>query len=194
MKRSTSEEIVEAATAGLLKKGFSGCGISEILSVAKVPKGSFYHHFPSKEALVEKVLQVYADEVRDQLALNLDQTSRHPFEAIQLALTNGRNGLVAADFFGGCLLGTLAQELGSQETPMLGKLRAHFRSWELLFEQALDRAKVAGDLSAQIDSRGLAGFILNGWEGAVLRAKLEKSAAPLDDYLDHIQRYLNALR
>ncbi|MBX9883886.1 MAG: TetR/AcrR family transcriptional regulator [Novosphingobium sp.] len=194
MKRDTAEEMVRAATAGLLKKGFSGCGINEILSAVKVPKGSFYHHFPSKEALVERALQVYAEDVREKLALDLEEPAKHPFEAIQLALTNGRNGLVTAEFFGGCLLGTLAQELGSQDSPMLGKLRAHFRSWEALFEQALDRAKVTGDLSAKIDSRGLAGFILNGWEGAVLRAKLEKSAAPLDDFLSHIQRYLHALR
>lgn len=193
MRRDTADIIVQAATVGLQKKGFSGCGISEILATAKVPKGSFYHYFPSKESLVEKVLQNYSNNVRDSLSEILDDISLRPFEAIRLTLLNGRNELESRNFFGGCLLGTLAQELASQDTPMLAGLRAHFRSWEALFEGTLSRAKARGDLAGNVDCRSLAGFILNGWEGAVLRAKLEQSAAPLDDYRDHILRYLVSL-
>ena len=32
-------------------RGFNGCSVQDIVDAAGVPKGSFYNHFDSKEAL-----------------------------------------------------------------------------------------------------------------------------------------------
>jgi len=48
------------------------------------------------------------------------------------------------------------------------------------FARCLVAAQEAGELSQQVDCRQLAAFFSIGWEGAVLREKLEQSAEPLE--------------
>lgn len=40
----------------MLRSGYAGTGLVELLEAAGVPKGSFYNHFDSKEAIVKAVL------------------------------------------------------------------------------------------------------------------------------------------
>ncbi len=53
------QHILDVAHPLLLRKGFTGVGLAEVLAAAKVPKGSFYHYFGSKEAFGEAVLEAY---------------------------------------------------------------------------------------------------------------------------------------
>jgi TetR/AcrR family transcriptional regulator, transcriptional repressor for nem operon len=48
-----------------------------------------------------------------------------------------------------------------------------------VLREAVDR----GDLAKSARPEMLAGFILNSWEGALLRAQADKSDAPLQDFL-----------
>ena len=47
------QHILDTAKPIILGKGFSAVGLSELLAVAGVPKGSFYHYFKSKELFGE---------------------------------------------------------------------------------------------------------------------------------------------
>ncbi len=53
------EKIVDAGLRVLIEKGFNGCGVQDITAAAGVPKGSFYNHFESKEALGAEVVERY---------------------------------------------------------------------------------------------------------------------------------------
>jgi len=48
---NVKEQLIVAGLNALLEKGFNGVGVQEITEQAGVPKGSFYNHFESKEAL-----------------------------------------------------------------------------------------------------------------------------------------------
>ena len=58
-KYDTKEKIIQAALKALLHKGFNGVGVQEITEKAGVPKGSFYNHFESKEALGVEIVERY---------------------------------------------------------------------------------------------------------------------------------------
>ena len=47
----TRTHLVDTGTRLFAERGYGGTGIQDILAAAEVPKGSFYHHFKSKEAL-----------------------------------------------------------------------------------------------------------------------------------------------
>ena len=67
----------------MLRSGFAGIGLAELLQAAGVPKGSFYNHFDSKEAFgVELVQRYYAQQER-LLASLLTQTDRSPLERVR---------------------------------------------------------------------------------------------------------------
>ena len=57
--RTTKERILDAAEGLMLEKSFHSVGLTEILEAVKVPKGSFYHHFKSKEQFGVEMLKRY---------------------------------------------------------------------------------------------------------------------------------------
>src|SRR5689334_21300306 len=74
MTTNTKEVILSRAQMVMGKKGFSAVGLNEILSLAEVPKGSFYHYFSSKEefgvALLERYFESYLADIDGILAKN----------------------------------------------------------------------------------------------------------------------------
>ncbi len=67
----TKEMILDAGHPLIACKGFTRVGLSEILSVAKIPKGSFYHYFESKEqygcALLDYYFKNYLEKIKQVL-------------------------------------------------------------------------------------------------------------------------------
>ena len=59
-------------------------------------------------------------------------------------------------------------------------LIAVFHDWESRLARCLEAAQHRGEIPASVDCEQAAAFFWIGWEGAVLRAKLERSAKPLD--------------
>src|SRR6218665_448750 len=57
--RTTKARILDAAQGLMIDKSFHSVGLNEILKVVKVPKGSFYHHFESKEQFGVELLKHY---------------------------------------------------------------------------------------------------------------------------------------
>src|SRR6516162_778949 len=54
-KANVRERLLDAGLETLHRRGFNGCGVQEITEAAGVPKGSFYNHFESKEAMAAKM-------------------------------------------------------------------------------------------------------------------------------------------
>src|SRR5580658_9997508 len=106
---SAREEIVQAGMKCLVERGFNAVGVQDITDAAGVPKGSFYNHFESKEALGAEVVERYgADETRREILTDpgvppLQRLRRH-FERIS-ALN------VDSHFKRNCILGGFASEL-----------------------------------------------------------------------------------
>ncbi len=59
-KRDT---IITAALRILADQGYDALTVEEVLSAAGVSKGTFYHYFPSKQALVEASLLAVSDSI-----------------------------------------------------------------------------------------------------------------------------------
>src|ERR1700733_740203 len=57
--QSTRDHLLQVGLRQIHAMGYSATGVNEILEEAKVPKGSFYHHFASKEDFAKEVLALY---------------------------------------------------------------------------------------------------------------------------------------
>ena len=58
-RNETREHLLATGEQVCLQRGFTGMGLSEMLALAEVPKGSFYHYFRSKEAFGVALLERY---------------------------------------------------------------------------------------------------------------------------------------
>ena len=73
VQNDTRAHILDVGYQLIAQKGFVGVGLAEILQQAGVPKGSFYHYFPSKELFGQALIEHYfADYVTRLSALFAD--------------------------------------------------------------------------------------------------------------------------
>lgn len=183
-KRDTRAEIISIGMELISLYGYNATGIDAVLKKAGVPKGSFYHYFGSKEEFGLAVIDHFAEQYGQKLDDFLDDKSVPPLNRIRNYLEHGLSGLTQNQCTKGCLIGNLAQELADQNERFRARLDEIFRGWKKRFAACLRKAQRAGDLTKDVDPAVLAGFILSGLEGAILRAKLMKSPQPLRDFID----------
>ncbi|MCF8179511.1 MAG: TetR/AcrR family transcriptional regulator [Sulfuritalea sp.] len=181
----TREALVRLGTEILTEKGFLSTGIDEVLKRAGVPKGSFYHYFASKEAFGQAVIDNYAAYFARRLDRWLLDEQHAPLQRLMNFVADARKGMARFDFRRGCLIGNMGQELGAGHEGFRIRLDAVLSDWQTRVANCLEAAKVAGQLAPQADCPQLAAFFWIGWEGAVLRAKLVRSDAPLELFATH---------
>lgn len=177
---ATRDELVHIGVRILTEKGYGNTGLDEILRTAGVPKGSFYHYFPSKEAYGLAVVEHYAQYFAKRLARAFDDASLDPLDRLRRFVTEACAGMVRHEFRRGCLVGNLGQELGALNDAFGTRLEAVLAGWQTRVADCLRAAITAGELAPDADPEALAAFFWIAWEGAILRAKLARSTAPLE--------------
>ena len=95
-----------------------------------------------------------------------------------LANTYGQAGEIP-----GCMMGRFSLEM-AVESPQLRKLISDsFAGWQQKIAAVVQEAVEQKELPSDTEPEPLAGFLLNSWEGALLRSQAEKSDAPLETFL-----------
>ena len=163
-----------------LRGGFNASSVQDITEEAGVPKGSFYNHFASREALGTEIVDLYAEggERRDALK---DESLR-PLERLRRHFDGLSQMYAASGYAGGCLLGNFSAELADSSPAIRLRLAATFQRWTSEMEDAITEAQRLGEVSGDTSPSELAAFLLDAYEGAILRARVEKSAAPFERF------------
>lgn len=182
----TKTRLLEAGVAMLLERGYSGLSVQEVLDRTGVPKGSFYHHFESKEDMALEAVDMYTSLGHALLDRCLAD-DRPPLDRIRFFFEQ-LTEFYASQGYLGCLLGALGQELSGMNEAFRTKIEACMASLAGPIADCLVEAQREGDLSADADPRDLADILLNTWEGAALRSRLLRSPAPLHAALDFCLR------
>ena len=82
----------------------------------------------------------------------------------------------------GCLIGNMALEVTPTSEDVQSKLAAIYREWSAALASCLRDAQEKGELSPGRDPGRLAVALIDTFEGAVMRAKVERSRAPFDSF------------
>jgi TetR/AcrR family transcriptional repressor of nem operon len=180
-KPNVREEILTAGLAALHSRGFNATSVQDITEAAGVPKGSFYNHFASKEDLGAAVVQLYSDkgEIRRRA---LKDRAVPPLERLR-GYFEGLAGTARYPGAPGCLLGNFGAELSNQSPTIRDRVSAAFATWVDVLAEVIDEAQRAGDISSDQTPKALAAFVIDAWEGAVMRGKVEQNRAPVDSFL-----------
>lgn len=187
----TRDVLIRTGLALLTEKGYVSAGLDEVLRLAQVPKGSFYHQFETKEAFGLALIDAYAAYFAAKLDRWLLDDRQPPLSRLHHFIDDARVGMQRHAYARGCLVGNLGQELASLPASFRAQLEAVFQDWQARVARCLQEARDRGDLASTHDCARLAHFFWIGWEGAVLRAKLTRSAEPLDVYAQGFFALLN---
>lgn len=178
----TRMALIWCGTELLTERGFQITGIEEILSRVGVPKGSFYHYFKSKQDFGIAVIANYVDFYDEKMSRIFEDDSISPLARVQRFVDEGKEGMTRYEFKRGCLIGNMGQELASLNDEFRMRLEAVLIAWEARLKVCLDLAVARAELPSKTDTAALSNFFWIGWEGAILRAKLTCSTAPLDQF------------
>ena len=183
-EHDTREHLLATGERLCMHRGFTGMGLSELLKTAEVPKGSFYHCFKSKEAFGLAVLSAYGDFFAHKLDKFLLDDAVPPLERMAAFVRHAGQGMEKFQFRRGCLVGNLLQEAPLLPETFPQRLMAILAAWESRVARCLREAQAAGAIASEASPQALAQVFWIGWEGAVMRARLVQSAAPLNQYWD----------
>jgi TetR/AcrR family transcriptional repressor of nem operon len=181
--KSTRDHLVDVGLELMHRHGYSATGLTDILKAADVPKGSFYHHFSSKEDFAAAALERYGMREREHAAAFLSDTATPPLKRLRryfsdLARIYGQKGAIP-----GCMMGRFSLEIAEANPQLRKRISGSFNHWQQTIATVIRQAVAQKGLPAATDAESLAGFLLNSWEGALLRSQAEKSDAPLEIFL-----------
>jgi TetR/AcrR family transcriptional repressor of nem operon len=180
----TREELIEVGLKQIHSAGYTATGINQILELADVPKGSFYHHFASKDAFAKEVLEHYNSGEEQRWKSFLEDTKLSPLKRLrkyfkEMIAIYGRRGRSA-----GCLLGNMTLEIAEHNPKLRGVLRKSFDCWQNAIAKTIREAIEQQELPKTANADQLAAVLVNAWEGAQVRTKVEQSDKPLDLFFD----------
>ncbi|RSL18330.1 TetR family transcriptional regulator [Edaphobacter aggregans] len=185
-EKSTREHLIDVGLGLMHQNGYNATGLTDILKAADVPKGSFYHHFGSKEDFAAAVLERYGMREREHTTAILNDTTIPPLKRLRLYFSDllkiyGQKGPIP-----GCMMGRFSLEIAAESSQLRKGISASFEHWQHMIATVIEQAVAQKELPADTDLESLAGFLLNSWEGALLRSQAEKSNAPLETFMDYV--------
>jgi TetR/AcrR family transcriptional repressor of nem operon len=180
-RASTREEIVQAGLKCLVERGFNAVGVQDITDAAGVPKGSFYNHFQSKEALGVEIVERYGSNQKRREVL-ADPTVP-PLQRLQRHFDRISELYADSHFTRNCILGGFSAELANQSEAIRESLRKLYGQWSKDIEATIAEAQAKGEIAGKTKASDLAAFLLDAYEGALLRARVERSRKPFDRFM-----------
>ncbi|AKZ62484.1 TetR family transcriptional regulator [Herbaspirillum hiltneri N3] len=173
------QHMLDVAKSLMLEKGFTAVGLTELLAAAKIPKGSFYHYFASKEAFGDALLTWYFTGHHAQLDVLLG--GRDP--AAQRLMRYWQYWLdtqTGDDPDQRCLAVKLSAEVADLSESMRATLEWGTRGIIDRVMRCIGEGKADQSLQVTQDPAALAATLYQLWLGGSLMVKISRNRGPLD--------------
>jgi TetR/AcrR family transcriptional regulator, transcriptional repressor for nem operon len=187
-RSNTQTRILEAAQQLMLREGFHSVSVDRIIAAAGVSKGTFFYHFPTKDALPSALLRLFIQRQGEQIQASFAATAREADPLVRaLAVIRGLAPLFTRCFQGapGCVMAAFSYQL-TQDFPGLQAISQEaVAGWRRAFGNLLQ--PLCGEPAR---AEALAEHLLCCLQGASVVARVHGDAAVVQRALDEFCRYL----
>jgi TetR/AcrR family transcriptional regulator, transcriptional repressor for nem operon len=170
---SVREKLSGSAAALFQRFGYTHVSVRDITSSIDIPKGTFYNHFKSKEALAAAILSQHFDALMEALGQGGSETTgarlRRHFESIAPSTREHRLSPLQ-------LISTFSAEGPALPSALVLQIAEGVRAWNTKVAALISRAQEDGEINAEEDPDLLAALFINCWQGAMIRTKCDPSA------------------
>ena len=182
--------ILDAALRVIRTKGYSATTIDDVCATAGLTKGSFFHHFKSKDELALAATAHFAEMADGLFAAAPYRTPPDPRERV-IGYVKFRKSILTGDLpeFT-CLLGTLVQEAYETHPAIREACDKYISAHAALVEQDIAAAKRICAPKAKWSPASLALFTQAALQGAFILAKAKHGPQIAAECIDHLQRYI----
>ena len=81
------QEILQTAETLFCKNGFEATSVQDILDILKTSKGSFYHHFVSKESVLEEICSKRVESGAEAVIQQISESNRSVIQSLNILLS-----------------------------------------------------------------------------------------------------------
>lgn len=182
-REAKKDYLLDAGLEVMKSQGYNGTSVKDIVDAAGVPKGSFYNYFESKEAFAIEAIEKIAVDNLQCAAQQLSASSVQPLQRLNDFFTENVDQACGERFRVGCFLGNMCQEMADNSEIIRLKIKHVLLKYTQMIERVLVEAQQQGDIPAGKDTKVIAEFVFNAWEGSLMRMKASKCREPLDAFL-----------
>lgn len=179
-----------AALQVIRAKGYAATRIEDVCAAAGLTKGSFFHHFASKEELALAAAAHFAAQAERAFARAPYRSHADPRDRL-LGYLDFRSAILKGalpDYT--CLLGTMVQETYQTHPAIRAVCDQHLREHAATLAHDLAQAKTLYAPHAPWTPESLGLFIQSVLQGAFVLAKARGGPEVALDCLNHLRRYL----
>lgn len=181
--QQSRDSLLEVGRELFINSSFHSVGLSDILKSSGVPKGSFYHYFDSKEDFGIQVIELYHRQNSEELRALLEDETKTPYEQLKAFYQNSMDHFDSVDYCQGCLMANLSQELADVNENLrrkISQVSTHLVDQIARLLASMDTTDInLGHLAPQEAAQ----VLMNSWQGAIMKMKLEKSREPLEVFM-----------
>jgi TetR/AcrR family transcriptional regulator, transcriptional repressor for nem operon len=186
-------KILDAALHVIRAKGYIATSVDDLCHAAGVTKGSFFHHFKSKEELALSAADHFGAMAAGLFSTAPYQAAPDPRDRV-LGYVDFRKILISDDIVAStCLFGTMVQETFETHPGIAAACNVHLSEHVDMLTNDIREAKRLCAPDAPWDPRTLASFIQAVLQGAFILVKAENSPAVGHENLAHLRHYIEML-
>ncbi len=193
----TRERILAAAEPLVLRQGYAGTSLDDILGATGLTKGAFFHHFRDKAAFARALIERCAcnDTGRfERCAVAAESASADPLDralaflkAMEDAIENRPSPL------SGCVLAAYTYEIMQFEPELQAFIGQCFRRWSQVYEQKFEAVLARYRPAVPVTARDLAEQVIAIFEGALILARSFNDPALVVRQLAQFRHYFELL-
>ena len=193
----TREHILATAEGLILKNGYSGTSIEEIVSEAKITKGGFFYHFDGKIDLARHLIMRYLeqdDRFFQGLIERAAALSEDPLQQLLIFLKLMAEAM--SDLPGahpGCLVASFTYESQQFDAEVASLNAEGLLSWRRLFTGMLEKARERHSVRIDQSNEELADMLTSVIEGGIVLSRCLGDKSILPNQLLQYRSYIRLL-
>jgi TetR/AcrR family transcriptional repressor of nem operon len=193
MRHESKTRFLDAALHVIRAKGYSATRIEDICEAAGLTKGSFFHHFDSKEALALDVADYWIKSTGIVFDSASYRAHTDPLERLQ-SYVDYRNALLMGELPDvTCLAGTMVQEVYDTHPALREACKRAITGHAATLVPDIEEAIHQRDMQPEWTAESLALYIQAAIQGAFIMAKATQSVTIASQCMDHLSGYLELL-
>jgi TetR/AcrR family transcriptional repressor of nem operon len=189
---ATKRKLIDATLHLMLRQGFAGTTVDQICAEAKLTKGSFFHHFSSKETISHAAVDAWATMGTELYSAAWKEPGVDPLEQLNriFEIMIGFNRLDSPCL---CMVGMMSQEMALKDPAMRAACERHLNDWTRMVARMLAAAKEIHPPALHFDPEQVAWLLNSLWQGSMLVGKTRQSPQMIINNIRQARHYVNAL-
>jgi len=192
-QHESKTKLLNAAMHVFRAKGYTATTVDDICGKAGVTKGSFFHHFKSKDDLALACIHYFSSFAEGLFETAPYHQATDPLERV-LGYVDFRDSILTGELPEyTCLLGTLVQETYDTHPEIRQACEQGMWSHIQALIPDIEEAKQRYAPEAAWSAESLGYFIQSVLQGAFIFAKAKQSPKMAHESLQHLRRYIQGV-